>query len=88
LPEDRSPRLRPPVGRRIQPRDLRPPEHDCGAAEKHHDRVDHDRTPGRSRLWALIEALAYAGAIVDPSGIMAVERLRRAKEEAERRDQV
>ena len=52
------------------------------------DRVDHDRTPGRSRLWALIEALAYAGAIVDPSGIMAVERLRRAKEEAERRDQV
>lgn len=52
------------------------------------DRVDHDHTPGRSRLWALIEALAYAGAIVDPSGIMAVERLRRAKEEAERRDQV
>ena len=52
------------------------------------DRIDHDRTPGRSRLWALIEALAYAGAIVDPSGIMAVERLRRAKEEAERRDQV
>jgi hypothetical protein len=52
------------------------------------DRVDHDRTPGRSRLWALIEALAYAGAIADPSGIMAVERLRRAKEEAERRDQV
>ena len=52
------------------------------------DRVDHDRTPGRSRLWALIEALAYAGAIADPSGIMALERLRRAKEEAERRDQV
>jgi hypothetical protein len=54
----------------------------------HADRVDHDREPGRSRLWALIEALAYAGAIVDPSGIMAVERLRRAKEEAERHDQV
>ena len=52
------------------------------------DRVDHDRTPGRPRLWALIEALAYAGAIVDPSGIMAVERLRRAKEEAERHDRV
>jgi len=52
------------------------------------DRVAHDRTPGRSRLWALIEALAYVGAVVDPSGIMAVERLRRAKEEAERRDQV
>ena len=52
------------------------------------DRVDHDRTPRRSRLWALIEALAYAGAITDPSGIMAVERLRRANEEAERHDQV
>jgi hypothetical protein len=52
------------------------------------DRVDHDRTPGRSRLWALIEALAYAGAIADPSGIMAFERLRRAKEVAEPRDQV
>jgi hypothetical protein len=52
------------------------------------DRIDHDRTPRRSRLWALIEALAYAGAIVDPSGIMAVERLRRAKEEEKRDDQV
>jgi hypothetical protein len=49
------------------------------------DRVDHDREPGRSRLWTLIEALAYAGAIVDPSGIMAVERLRRARKEAEQR---
>ena len=52
------------------------------------DRVDHDRTPGRSRLWALIEALAYADPIADPSGIMALERLRRAKEEAERHDRV
>jgi hypothetical protein len=51
------------------------------------DRVDHDRPPGRSRLWALIEALAYAGAIADPSGIMAVARLRRAKEEWDRHDQ-
>jgi len=51
------------------------------------DRVGHDRTPGRSRLWALIEALAYAGAIADPSGIMAVARLRRAQEEWDRRDQ-
>jgi hypothetical protein len=51
------------------------------------DRADRDRRPGRSRLWALIEALAYAGAIADPSGIMALERLRRAREEADRRDQ-
>jgi hypothetical protein len=52
------------------------------------DRVDHDRTPGRSRLWALIEALAYAGAVADPSGIMAVARLRRAQEEWDRHDRV
>ena len=43
-------------------------------------RADLDRERP-SRLWALIEALAYAGAMVDPSGIMAVQRLRWAKEE-------
>ena len=40
--------------------------------------------PGRSRLWTLIEALAYAGAYIDPSGILAVQRLRQAREEEER----
>jgi hypothetical protein len=39
-----------------------------------------------SRLWALIEALAYAGAYIDPSGILAIQRLRQAQEEAEERD--
>jgi hypothetical protein len=39
-----------------------------------------------SRLWALIEALAYAGAYIDPSGILAVQRLRQAQEEAEEHD--
>ena len=34
-----------------------------------------------SRLWTLIEALAYAGAYIDPSGILAVQRLRQAQEE-------
>jgi hypothetical protein len=48
-----------------------------------------DRTPEarRSRLWALIEALAYAGAYIDPSGIMAVQRLRQAEEEEKRNGQ-
>ena len=46
---------------------------------------DHDNDRARSRLWTLIEALAYAGAYIDPSGILAVERLRQAKEEEERR---
>ena len=39
----------------------------------------------RSRIWTVIQALAYAGAFIDPSGILAVERLRRAQEE-ERHD--
>jgi hypothetical protein len=49
------------------------------------DQIDRRAERRRARLWTLIEALAYAGAYVDPSGILAVERLRRAKEEAERR---
>ena len=49
------------------------------------DHTDHDNDRARSRLWTLIEALAYAGAYIDPSGILAVERLRQAKEEEERR---
>ena len=48
------------------------------------DQVERDREARRSRVWTLIEALAYAGAFVDPSGIMAVERLRRAEAEEER----
>jgi hypothetical protein len=53
------------------------------------DRVDTDHADqragrDRSRIWTLIEALAYAGAYIDPSGILAVERLRQAKEAEER----
>jgi len=48
--------------------------------------AERAQEPGPSRLWTLIEALAYAGAYVDPSGILAVERLRRAKEEEQRRN--
>jgi hypothetical protein len=50
----------------------------------HIDHTDRDPERSRSRLWTLIEALAYAGAYVDPSGILAVERIRRAKEEERR----
>jgi hypothetical protein len=48
--------------------------------------TDRDPQPRPSRWWTVIEALAYAGAFVDPSGILAVERLRRAREEQEARD--
>jgi hypothetical protein len=37
----------------------------------------------RSTLWTMLEALAYAGAFIDPSGILAVQRLRQAKEDEE-----
>jgi hypothetical protein len=40
-----------------------------------------------SRVWTLLEALAYAGAYIDPSGILAVQRLRQAQEEQERHGQ-
>ena len=52
------------------------------------DRPDADQADlGRerpSRLWTVLEALAYAGAYIDPSGILAVQRLRQAQEEEER----
>ena len=53
------------------------------------DRTPTDPTDTRSerrraRLWTFIEALAYAGAFIDPSGILAVQRLRQAQEEEER----
>ena len=48
------------------------------------DQVERDREARRSRVWTLIEALAYAGAFIDPSGILAVQRLRQAREEEER----
>jgi hypothetical protein len=61
-------------------------------AFRDHDTTDHDTTDhiaqdgerARSRIWTLLEALAYAGAYIDPSGVLAVQRLRQAKEEEER----
>jgi hypothetical protein len=47
------------------------------------DQADRRREPGRSRLWTLIEALASAGAYIDPSGILAVQRMRQAQEDEE-----
>lgn len=49
--------------------------------------ADRKREVRRTRLWALAEALAYAGAYIDPSGILAVQRLRQAQEEEERSGQ-
>jgi hypothetical protein len=51
------------------------------------DQADRKREAHRARLWALIEALAYAGTYIDPTGILAVQRMRQAQEEEERNGQ-
>jgi hypothetical protein len=37
-----------------------------------------------TRLWVLLEALGYAGAFIDPSGVLAAQRFRRAEQEQRR----
>ena len=49
------------------------------------DQIDHRAERRRARLWTVIEALAYADAFVDPSGTLAVQRLRWAQQEEEQR---
>jgi hypothetical protein len=48
------------------------------------EQTDRAAERRRARLWTIIEALAYAGAFIDPSGVLAVQQLRQAKEEEER----
>lgn len=50
----------------------------------HTDPVDSGHRPEPSRVWALLEALAYGGAFIDPSGILAAQRLRNARDELRR----
>jgi hypothetical protein len=56
-------------------------------ATDHTDHTDAAAERRRARLWTVIEALAYAGAYIDPSGVLAVQRLRQEKQEEERRAQ-
>ena len=68
----------------------RPPAFRDRTATDHTDHTDTSDPAAerrRARLWTVIEALAYAGAFIDPSGILAVQRLRQAREEEERRAQ-
>jgi hypothetical protein len=37
-------------------------------------------SPAPSRLWRVIEALAYAGALIDPSGALVAQRYRRIED--------
>ena len=47
------------------------------------DQIDRRAERRRARLWTFIEALAHAGALIDPSGVRAYERFRQAQEEQE-----
>jgi hypothetical protein len=49
------------------------------------DTADRDRKPDRSRIWVLLGALAYAGALIDPTGVLATQRFTRIREDAQRR---
>jgi hypothetical protein len=52
-----------------------------GVRRDHTDR-DRDRGPERrSWVWALVEALAYAGAAVDPAAALAATRLARIRDQ-------
>jgi hypothetical protein len=44
-----------------------------------------DHEPKRSWIWTLVEALAYAGASVDPTEALAAQRLARIRDEELRR---
>jgi hypothetical protein len=49
------------------------------------DLVDRDREPERSWVWTLVEALAYAGASLDPSAALAARRLAGIRDQELRR---
>jgi hypothetical protein len=42
------------------------------------------RRVGGSRIWALVEALAYAGAAIDPTAALAAQRFARIRDEERR----
>jgi hypothetical protein len=49
------------------------------------DQADRNRRPEPSRIWALLGALAYAGAFINPTGLVAAQRLAQIREEERRR---
>jgi hypothetical protein len=44
----------------------------------------HEPIARHATLWALLEALGYAGAVVHPSGILASHRFRRPEDQEQR----
>jgi hypothetical protein len=58
----------------------RPPAVRDTAASADLDR-DRERETGRSWVWTLVEALAYAGASFDPTAALAAQRFARVRDE-------
>ena len=50
-------------------------DHDTAA------RADAGRSRWSSRVWVLVEALAYAGASIDPASALAAQRFARIRDE-------
>jgi hypothetical protein len=48
------------------------------------DHTDHGRWSERSWVWTVVEALAYAGASVDPTAALAAQRLARIRDQERR----
>jgi hypothetical protein len=61
----------------VSPRTSAPAFQDREAA----DHPRHIPGLGPSRIWVLLEALAYAGAAIDPSAALAARRFARARDE-------
>ena len=59
------------------PRTSAPAFQDRDAADHPH----HDRGLGPSKIWVLLEALAYAGAAIDPAAALAARRFARVRDE-------
>jgi hypothetical protein len=45
------------------------------------DHADRGRGPERSWIWTLVEALAYAGASIDPTAALAAQRFARIRDQ-------
>jgi hypothetical protein len=55
------------------------------AAFQDDDATDHahrGRAPRPSRIWVLLDALGYAGALIDSTGVLASHRSRRPEEDS------
>jgi hypothetical protein len=56
------------------------------AGRHHQARHDHDQPSSRATgMWILLRAMGYAGALIDPTGVLAARRFHRAEPEESRR---